>query len=496
MSKSIFFKVFCAVISLFLAGCAATVNFFQQGEDQLERKEYDAAIQSFEMARKNDPENTGILREMGVAFYRKAEYNKAMPLLLQAFIQDSTDGRTLFYLGTAFEIQEDYPRAMDVYRRYTEINPKEEIRTAIEARLAGLMRRQMEEDAKAVLAREASLNPEKIPDNTIAVLYFKNMGKKRELDPIQKGLADMIITDLSKVKALSVIERVRMQKMIDEIGLGQTGIVDDAASPRMGKLLGASKLIQGSFMDLAKEAVRMDAGFVQVKPGKAIQPQKIQGKMAKFFQLEKEMVFGILDRMAISLTQAEKDEIRIVPTENLLAFMAYCRALDFEDRGMFRESNLEYKKALQLDPKFQQAGGGADRTEKLTAAGVSIASLEEIFVRESGEITTAAAAQAAEQASKTEKGTESSGEIRNEAEAASSEFERNTAPPVRSAAEPPPAAATDLVDRIMHTAGVLDAGFLPGVDSRKPAQEQGKPGIGNSANIEIRVDLPGPPNVR
>jgi TolB-like protein len=496
MGRSRFFRVSCAFIPVILAGCAATVNFFQQGEDQLARKEYDAAVLSFETARKNDPENAGILREMGVALYRKAEYNRAMPLLLEAFIKDSTDGRTLFYLGTTFEIQEDYPRAMDIYRRCAEINPNGEIRSAIEARLAGLVRRQMEEDAKAVLAREASLDPEKIPDNTIAVLYFRNMGNKRELDPIQKGLADMIITDLSKVKALSVVERVRMQKMIDEIGLGQTGIVDEAASPRMGKLLGASKLIQGSFMDLAKEAVRMDAGIIQVKQGKAVQPRKIQGKMARFFELEKDLVFGILDRMAVPLTQAEKDEIRVLPTENLLAFMAYCRALDFEDKGMFLESGLEYKKALQLDPGFKQAGSGAERAEKLSAAQIAIPRLEELFVRAAAETNAAAAARTAEPASKTEKGTESSGEIRNEAQAASPEIEENAKPAVRSDAGLPPAAASDLFDRMMQTAGVLDVGFLPGVDSRKPAQEQGKPGIGNSANIEIRVDLPEPPNVR
>jgi tetratricopeptide (TPR) repeat protein len=490
MSTSGLFKVSWIVTPLFLAGCAATVNLFQQGEDQLERKEYDAAIESFTQAREDDPEDPAIVREMGIAHYRKAEYGEAVPLLLEAFIKDTTDGRALFYLGMTYETLEDYPHAMDIYRRYLDVKPQEKIRSAIEGRIAGLMRKQMEEEAREVLAQEASINPASIPDNSVAVLYFKNLGKKKELDPIQKGLADMIITDLSKVKQLSVVERVRMQKMIVEMGLGQTGLVDEATSPRMGKLLGASKLVQGSFMDLAKETVRMDAGIVQVKQGQSIQSKKIQGQMAKFFQLEKDLVFGILDRMAVPLTRAEKDDIQTLPTENLLAFMAYCRALDYEDRGMLEESRQEYRKAVELDPKFQQAEKGADRAEKLSVAQLSIPLLEGVFIGETGGTGTAASAQAAP--ASTDK-TQALDETRTEAGP-----EEGGEKEIRSVAETPATAPvrSALIDQMIHTADVLDRGFLPGVDAREPAQEQSTPGIGNTANIEIRVDLPEPPNVR
>ena len=490
MSRTRLFWGPCMAIPLLLAGCAAPVNFFQQGEDQLGKKEYDAAIQSFTRARVEDPENPAVAREMGIAQYQKAAYGDALPLLLEAFLADTADGRALIYLGMTYENLEDYPRAMDIYGRYLDVKPTDRIRSAIEARITGLLRKQMAEEARAALAQEASLDPEKIPDNTIAVLYFKNMGKNQGLDPIQKGLADMIITDLSKVGQLKVVERIRMQKMIEEMGLGQSGLVDEATSPRMGKLVGASRLIQGSFTDLARETVRMDAGVVPVKPAKEIKPQKIQGKMARFFQLEKDLVFGILDRMGIVLSQAEKDDIRIIPTENMLAFMAYCRGLDYEDRGMLRESAEEYKKATGLDPNFRQAERGVDRVEKLSAAELSIPSLEGIFLAETGAAGTAAAAQEAPAS------TDQTQTMDETQTAAESETEGEKE--IRPAAEGPVAAPAPsaLVDQMMHTADVLDRGFLPGVDAREPAQEQSKPGIGNTANIEIRVDLPEPPNVR
>jgi TolB-like protein len=486
MSASGLFKGSCLVIPLILAGCAATPNFFEQGEDFLARKEYDAALESFTRARVEDPEKPAIVREMGIARYRKAETGDALPLLLEAFLKDTTDGRALFYLGMTYETLEDYLRAMDIYRRYMDMKPGDKIRSSIEGRITGLLRKQMEEEARSALAQEASLDPEKIPDSTVAVLYFRNMGKKKELDPIQKGLADMIITDLSKVKRLKVVERVRMQKMIEEMGLGQTGLVDEATSPRMGKLVGASKLIQGSFADLAKESVRLDAGVVQVKPGKEIKPQKIQGKMAKFFQLEKDLVFGVLDRMDISLTQAEKDAIRVIPTENMLAFMAYCRALDYEDRGMLRESGQEYRKAAELDPNFRQAQEGAGRVDRLTEAQMNTAALEEVFIRETAGTGEAASAQA--QAAATQKDEEMTEE--NGTAAASAQEEQGQARTEAAGGPVTAAAESSVIDQIMHTAGVLDQGFLPGIDSRKPTQEESQSSFGNATSFFIRIALP------
>jgi len=194
--------------------------------------------------------------------------------------------------------------------------------------------------------------------------------------------------------------------------------------------------------------------------------------------------------MGIVLSQAEKDDIRIIPTENMLAFMAYCRGLDYEDRGMLRESAEEYKKATGLDPNFRQAERGVDRVEKLSAAELSIPSLEGIFLAETGAAGTAAAAQEAPAS------TDQTQTMDETQTAAESETEGEKE--IRPAAEGPVAAPAPsaLVDQMMHTADVLDRGFLPGVDAREPAQEQSKPGIGNTANIEIRVDLPEPPNVR
>ena len=58
--------------------------------------------------------------------------------------------------------------------------------------------------ARKVLKEEKTLQTVE-GKNTLAVLYFQNMTGKMELDPLQKGLTLMLITDLSGVKDLQLL---------------------------------------------------------------------------------------------------------------------------------------------------------------------------------------------------------------------------------------------------------------------------------------------------
>ena len=52
------------------------------------------------------------------------------------------------------------------------------------------------------------------PPPTVAVLYFDNNSPNREYDVLQKGLADMLVTDLSQVESLQVVEREKLQALV------------------------------------------------------------------------------------------------------------------------------------------------------------------------------------------------------------------------------------------------------------------------------------------
>ncbi len=63
-------------------------------------------------------------------------------------------------------------------------------------------------------------------NDTVAISYFDNTSNLKEYDAFSKGLADMLITDLSKVKSLQIVEREKLESLLKEINLGDGGFID------------------------------------------------------------------------------------------------------------------------------------------------------------------------------------------------------------------------------------------------------------------------------
>jgi tetratricopeptide (TPR) repeat protein len=188
------------------------------------------------------------------------------------------------------------------------------------------------------------------------------------LNPLQKGLAQMLITDLSKVRKLRVVERLKLQRLLEEMKLGATGLVDPKTAPRVGKLLGTQKLVSGAFTDLTQENMRIDASLTETATSSISEVKEVTGKLVTIFRLEKQLAFQVIDELGIRLTKEEREAIQKIPTESLLAFIAYSKALDFEDRGMYDRARQEYQKALAIDPNFDLAQQGLQEVETAKSA--------------------------------------------------------------------------------------------------------------------------------
>ena len=71
---------------------------------------------------------------------------------------------------------------------------------------------------------------------TLTVLNFVNRHPGDQWDWLSKGLADMLITDLSASKRLQLVERERMQAFFSEMSLAEKGLIDSQTAARMGRM--------------------------------------------------------------------------------------------------------------------------------------------------------------------------------------------------------------------------------------------------------------------
>ena len=356
------FTLIVFALPFFLISCGPSLS--EITTDLIEQGRNDEAIARMRRALVNSPNNPQYIFLQAIAHYNKKQFEDAIKLFQQVLTLDDEDDQAAYYLAATYEAIKNYDKAIQFYRLYNELTFLGEYKETVEARIKLLYRQQMEADAQKALAMEQQLDVAKIPTNTIAILYFENKGQKAELNPLQKGLSDMVITDLSKVKSLKVVERVRLQELVQEMNLGETDIVDQKTAPRLGKLLGANRLVKGSFFNLTDEKLNIDAFVTKTRTGEIDASTNISGNIKEFFRLEKDLVFKIIDEMKIKLSQEEREAILEIPTEDFFAFLQYSRGLDFEDKGQFTQAYEAYSQAVVSDPNFSQAKTSATFAKK------------------------------------------------------------------------------------------------------------------------------------
>lgn len=432
MRKTLSCYIVLCLSSVLVSGCATTG--YNLGKSFLKKGQYDLAIDAFTLEVKVNPDKASAWRDLGVAYYKSGDDERAITSLQTAIELDPNDGNSIFYMGAVYERKEEFESAIEYYRKYTQVGRLSKARGKIEGRLEWLVRKKMQSDAQKALEEESSLDVESIPDNTIAVLYFENIGENRQLDPLQKGLADMLITDLSKVSELKVVERIRMQKLFEEMKLGMSGLVDQSTAPRVGKLLGASRLVRGTILDLDETKMRIDAGLIETKSRKFAVSKEVSGELENFFRLEKDLVFNIIDQMGITLTKEEEESILIIPTKSMLALLAYSNGLGLEDEGKYSEASSQYAQALSIDPGFALAGGKMKAAEQAEGGSGDISEIEESIE---------------------EQAPEDDGKL----------------------------------ERLTASGEKINAGFMPGPESREPTQEEAGTGIGG-VQIGITIIIP------
>ncbi len=348
-------------VLLFLSGCSASL--YRQGSDLMENEKYDEAISVFKQNLAQNPDDFKTWRDIGVAFEKKKEFDEALTNLQKAYSLAPEDGETILHIGMCYEGKQDYDNALQYYKNYTKLSGLSSAKDAIEGRIALIIKKKTELEVRNAVKNESNINVAAIPDNTVAVLYFQNLGKNKQLDPLQKGITEMIITDLSKVKKLKVVERVKLQKLLDEINLGQSGIVDPATAPRVGRLLGANTLMNGSFLDLDQDNLRLDVNMTGVKDASKQNSTNMTGSLKEFFKAQKELTFDLIAKLGYTITDEEREAIQIIPTESFLAFQAYSKGLDMEDKGQMQQAAEQYKQAAAIDPGFSEASTKAQSAE-------------------------------------------------------------------------------------------------------------------------------------
>lgn len=226
--------------------------------------------------------------------------------------------------------------------------------------------------AKKALQQEKSMGAISTP-NSVAVLYFNNKSGQAKLNPLQKGMAVMLITDLSKVEQLQVVERVRMQALLDEMDLGTSGVMDASTAPTVGKLLGAYFVTSGDILKSTSQDLALTSSVLDVPFESITKQPTVAGSLDQLIKMEKKLLFSIIDQLQITLSPAKKQELEVPMSASATALLALFLGIDHSDKGQYSQAAKMYEQALVEDPNLKMAKSALQELK-----GMGLTSAEEV----------------------------------------------------------------------------------------------------------------------
>lgn len=340
------------------------------------------------------PNSVPTMVRLGVAYREAGRLDDARLLLQQAVGLDPTEPAGVFYLGLAYEELGRPGDAREVYARYLEVGTNEELKRQIVGRLPLLERQELLLAARDAVLSESALAGSAPRPGTVAVFPFVYEGVDPQYRPLGRALAEMVVTDLSATDRLTVLERTRVQLLLDEMELGESGLVDASTAARSGRLIGAERIVQGQLNIPQADELRMQAAIVGATTGQlAGAPVVEQDALQRLFDAQKRLVLNLYTSLGVQLTPTERERISQVPTASLEALLAWGRCLEAEDAGDYDAAANFCRQASTLDPQFIAARERGERAATaLTSSSVSIERLASLGAPEIAITGTALAA--------------------------------------------------------------------------------------------------------
>mgnify|MGYP001334836736 CR=1 FL=1 len=186
----------------------------------------------------------------------------------------------------------------------------------------------------------------------VAISYFDNTSGSEQYNPLSKGLADMLITDLSRVKSIQIVEREKLESLLNEISLGEQKFINPTTAQKLGKGLGAEYILTGAFLSI-EPLMRIDARLVNVETGVIEKANKVEGLAKDFFTLEKQLVNHLIKNLDID-TDINKNEDKKTNI-SFDAIINYSKSIDLFDKGYTSSASDLIKIILDESPDFVYA---------------------------------------------------------------------------------------------------------------------------------------------
>jgi adenylate cyclase len=198
----------------------------------------------------------------------------------------------------------------------------------------------------------AEVSGKSAPDSrgSIAVLSFSDMSPVRDQEYFCDGIAEEIISNLSRIRGLRVSSRTSSFAFKSK--------TEDVRS--IGKKLGVATVLEGSVRKSGNQ-IRISAQLIKTDDGCHLWSEHYDRELKDIFAIQDEIARSIAATLKIALTPRESSAIGRAPTTDLEAYDYYLRGRQFFYQ--YKRKGIEFAlkmftRAIEIDPGFVRAYAG------------------------------------------------------------------------------------------------------------------------------------------
>jgi len=186
----------------------------------------------------------------------------------------------------------------------------------------------------------------------IAVLPFENLNDQKENSVFADGVQDDILTKLAKIAGLKVISRTSVMEYRDKRNVRQ-----------IGDALRVSHVLEGSARR-SGDRIHLNAQLIETRTDTHVWAEEYDRDLNDLFAIQAEIAQKVAEHLHAKLSTSEKASIEEKPTQDLVAYDFYVRAVaiiynaqvdSLADLVNLSEAVELLNKAVARDPNFSLA---------------------------------------------------------------------------------------------------------------------------------------------
>jgi TolB-like protein len=171
---------------------------------------------------------------------------------------------------------------------------------------------------------------------------------------IGKGLSRLVAFELNKSKAVKLLEREEIKKILEEQELSLSDLTDDTKQVKIGAMLSAEKIVFGEVIDMGN-ILLISLRMADIETGEIVWQDRITEKLETYDYIGAYFAKSILQELGAGVEDTTIQKIEKKEKKKGEAVIKISEGIDAYDKGDKEKAKKELEKAKKIDPESEVA---------------------------------------------------------------------------------------------------------------------------------------------